>query len=183
MLFRSIDEVAERLQDVGIKALSIHGRTRKQMYKGQADWTLIGKIAQNPRIHIPIFGNGDIDSPLKAEEYRNRYGVQGIMIGRASIGYPWIFREIKHYFETGELLPPPTLEERVDAARRHLQHSIEWKGERLGILEMRRHYTNYFRGLRGIKAYRSRLVSHLDPAEVFAVLDEIESVYGDVVAA
>lgn len=178
-----IEEVAERLQDVGIKALSIHGRTRKQMYKGQADWTLIGKIAQNPRIHIPIFGNGDIDSPLKAEEYRNRYGVQGIMIGRASIGYPWIFREIKHYFETGELLPPPTLEERVDAARRHLQHSIEWKGERLGILEMRRHYTNYFRGLRGIKAYRSRLVSHLDPAEVFAVLDEIESVYGDVVAA
>ena len=175
-----IEEVAERLQDVGIQALSIHGRTRKQMYKGEADWTKIGAIANNPRIHIPIFGNGDIDSPKKAEEYRNRYGVDGIMIGRASIGNPWIFREIKHYFETGEILPSPTVEERVNAARQHLKHSIEWKGERLGILEMRRHYTNYFRGFRNIKAYRSALVTQLDPADVFAVLDEIEEVYSQV---
>ena len=143
-----IEEVAERLQDVGIKALSIHGRTRKQMYKGEADWTKIGNIKKNPRIHIPIFGNGDINSPQKAEEYKNRYGVDGIMIGRASIGNPWIFREIKHYFATGNILAPPTIHERVDAARQHLRHSIVWKGERLGILEMRRHYTNYFRGFR-----------------------------------
>jgi tRNA-dihydrouridine synthase B len=175
-----IEEVAERLQDVGIQALSIHGRTRKQMYKGEADWTRIGAIANNPRIHIPIFGNGDIDSPHKAEEYRNKYGVDGIMIGRASIGNPWIFREIKHYFETGEILPRPTVEERVNAARQHLKHSIEWKGERLGILEMRRHYTNYFRGFRNIKGYRSALVTQLDPADVFAVLDEIEEVYSQV---
>ena len=136
-----IEEVAERLQDVGIKALSIHGRTRKQMYKGEADWTLIGKIKENPRVHIPIFGNGDINSPEKAKLYREKYGVDGIMIGRASIGNPWIFREIKHYFETGEILAPPTIKERVAAARQHLTHSIEWKGEKLGILEMRRHYT------------------------------------------
>lgn len=174
-----IEEVAERLQDVGIHALSIHGRTRKQMYKGEADWTRIGRIKENPRIHIPIFGNGDIDSPQKALEYRNRYGVDGIMIGRASIGNPWIFREIKHYFETGELLPPPTVAERVNAARQHLAHSIEWKGERLGILEMRRHYTNYFRGFRNVKHYRSQLVNHLDPADVYAVLDQIEEVYGN----
>ena len=173
-----IEEVAERLQDVGIKALSIHGRTRKQMYKGEADWELIGKIAQNPRIHIPIFGNGDIDSPQKAKLYRERYGVQGIMIGRASIGYPWIFREIKHYFATGELLPPPTVAERVDAARRHLQHSLDWKGQTLGILEMRRHYTNYFRGFRNIKHYRSQLVQSMEPSELFATLEEIEAVYG-----
>ncbi len=172
-----IEEVAERLQDVGIKALSIHGRTRKQMYKGEADWTLIGKIKENPRIHIPIFGNGDIDSPQKAEEYRNRYGVDGIMIGRASIGNPWIFREIKHYFKTGELLPPPTLHERVEAAKKHLSHSIEWKGERLGILEMRRHYGNYFRGLPGIKAFRSKLVTYLEPDPLFDVLNQIEEHY------
>lgn len=172
-----IEEVAERLQDVGIQALSIHGRTRKQMYKGEADWTLIGKIKENPRIHIPIFGNGDINSPQKAALYRKRYGVDGIMIGRASIGYPWIFREIKHYFKTGELLPPPTITERVNAARQHIQHSLDWKGEKLGILEMRRHYTNYFRGLRGIRAYRSRLVTTLAPEELFAILDEIEERY------
>ena len=129
-----IEEVAERLQDVGIKALSIHGRTRKQMYKGEADWTLIGKIKENPRIHIPIFGNGDINSPQKAKEYRERYGVDGIMIGRASIGNPWIFREIKHYFKTGEILPPATLDERVDTAIQHLKHGIEWKGPKLGVL-------------------------------------------------
>ncbi len=178
-----IEDVAERLQDVGIKALAIHGRTRKQMYKGEADWTLIGKIKENPRIHIPIFGNGDINSPQKAEEYRNRYGVDGIMIGRASIGYPWIFREIKHYFKTGEILPPPTIEERVSAARQHLRHSIEWKGERLGILEMRRHYTNYFRGFRNIKYFRSQLVQSLDPTELFQILDEVEATYGSLAVA
>jgi nifR3 family TIM-barrel protein len=175
-----IEEVAERLQDVGIKALSIHGRTRKQMYKGEADWTRIGNIKNNPRIHIPIFGNGDINSPQKAEEYRNRYGVDGIMIGRASIGNPWVFREIKHYFATGEILAPPTIHERVEAARQHLRHSIVWKGERLGILEMRRHYTNYFRGLKGIKHYRSKLVQSLVPEELYSILNEIESVYGGV---
>lgn len=172
-----IEEVAERLQDVGIKALSIHGRTRKQMYKGEADWTKIGKIKDNPRIHIPIFGNGDINSPQKALEYKNRYGVDGIMIGRASIGNPWIFREIKHYLKTGELLPAPTLHERVEAARQHLRHSIEWKGERTGIVEMRRHYTNYFRGLRDIKHYRSKLVTSMEMDYILSVLDEIEDVY------
>ncbi|RMG78313.1 MAG: tRNA dihydrouridine synthase DusB [Bacteroidetes bacterium] len=172
-----IEEVAERLQDVGIKALSIHGRTRKQMYKGEADWTLIGKIKENPRIHIPIFGNGDIDSPQKALEYRNRYGVDGIMIGRASIGNPWIFRDIKHYFKTGELLPPPTIKERVAAARQHVAHSVAWKGEKLGILEMRRHYTNYFRGLPNIRTFRSKLVTMMTAAEIFEVLDEILETY------
>ncbi len=172
-----IEEVAERLQDVGIKALSIHGRTRKQMYKGEADWTLIGKIKENPRVHIPIFGNGDIDSPQKAKLYRERYGVDGIMIGRASIGNPWIFREIKHYFATGEILPPPTVHERVAACRQHLQHSLDWKGAKLGVLEMRRHYTNYFRGYPNIRDYRKRLVTEFDPTVLFAVLDEIETVY------
>jgi tRNA-dihydrouridine synthase B len=172
-----IEEVAERLQDVGIKALSIHGRTRKQMYKGEADWTLIGRIKENPRIHIPIFGNGDINSPQKAAEYRNRYGVDGIMIGRASIGYPWIFREIKHYFKTGALLPPPTVEERVNAARQHLRHSLEWKGPKLGVLEMRRHYSNYFRGFPGIKQYRMQLVTQDDSEVLFSVLDKVEEVY------
>ncbi|MEM7102456.1 MAG: tRNA dihydrouridine synthase DusB [Bacteroidota bacterium] len=172
-----IEEVAERLQDVGIKALAIHGRTRKQMYKGEADWTLIGKIKENPRIHIPIFGNGDIDSPQKAAEYRSRYGVDGIMIGRASIGNPWIFNQIKHYFKTGETIPEPTVAERVEAARQHLKHSLEWKGERLGILEMRRHYANYFRRLPGIKAYRSKLVTYLEPEPLFEVLDEIAENY------
>lgn len=172
-----IEEVAERLQDVGIKALSIHGRTRKQMYRGEADWTLIGKIKDNPRIHIPIFGNGDIDSPERAVEYRNRYGVDGVMIGRATIGNPWIFREIKHYMATGEILPPPTVKERVDAARTHLQRSLDWKSEVLAVLEMRRHYTNYFKGFRHIKTFRSRLVDTMNPAELFAILDEIEDVY------
>lgn len=175
-----IEEVAERLQDVGIKALSIHGRTRKQMYKGEADWTLIGKIANNPRIHIPIFGNGDIDSPQKAEEYRNRYGVDGVMIGRASIGNPWIFREIKHYFKTGEELPPPDVHERVSAVCRHLQHSIDWKGEKLGVLEMRRHYSNYFRGYPGIKHYRKELVTQDDPEVLFRLLDQIEEHYSEM---
>lgn len=156
---KNIEEVAERLQDVGIKALSIHGRTRTQMYKGNADWTLIGKVKNNPRINIPIFGNGDIDSPEKALEYKNRFGVDGIMIGRAAIGYPWIFREIKHFFETGEKLAPPSLEERIAACRKHLEGSVKWKGEKLGILEMRRHYTNYLKGLPHIKDFRMKLVT------------------------
>lgn len=172
-----IEDVAERLQDVGIQALSIHGRTRKQMYKGEADWTKIGKIKENPRIKIPIFGNGDIDSPEKAKLYREKYGVDGIMIGRAAIGYPWIFREIKHYFATGEHLPPPTVSERVAAAREHVEKSIAWKGEKLGILEMRRHYTNYFRGLRNIKQYRTQLVTAPEASRVYELLEEVESVY------
>jgi len=172
-----IEEVAERLQDVGIRALAIHGRTRKQMYKGEADWTRIGNIKDNPRVHIPIIGNGDIDSPQKAVEYKNRYGVDGIMIGRASIGNPWIFREIKHYVATGEILPPPTVAERVAAAKQHLTHSLEWKGERLGIVEMRRHYTNYFRGFRNVKPFRQRLVTEFDPEVLFSIMDEIEEVY------
>ncbi len=173
----NIEEVAERLQDIGIKALSIHGRTRKQMYKGEADWTLIGKVKNNPRIHIPIFGNGDIDSPQKALEYKNRYGVDGIMIGRASIGYPWIFRDIKHFFNYGTILEAPQIEERVEVARKHLMKSIEWKGERIGIVEMRRHYTNYFRDLPGIKDFRARLVSEMNPSNLHCLLDEIKEHY------
>ena len=175
-----IEEVAERLQDVGIKALSIHGRTRKQMYKGEADWTLIGKIKENPRVKIPIFGNGDIDSPQKAKLYRERYGVDGIMIGRASIGHPWIFREIKQYFKTGELLPPPDIHERVAAVKQHLQHSLQWKGPKLGVLEMRRHYTNYFRSYPGIKNYRKELVTQDDPEVLLEILDRIECQYSGV---
>jgi nifR3 family TIM-barrel protein len=173
----NIEEVAERLQDVGIQALSIHGRTRKQMYKGEADWTLIGKIKENPRIHIPIFGNGDIDSPQKALEYKNRYGVDGIMIGRASIGYPWIFRDIKQYLADGTIPPAPSINERVEVARKHLQKSIEWKGERVGVVEMRRHYTNYFRDLPGIKDFRARLVSEMEPSLLHEILDEIKFHY------
>jgi len=174
-----IEEVAERLQDVGIKALSIHGRTRKQMYKGEADWTMIGNIKNNPRIHIPIFGNGDINSPQKALEYKNRYGVDGIMIGRASIGNPWVFREIRAFLEDGTIVPPPTVEERVDAAKEHLERSIEWKGERLGVVEMRRHYTNYFRGYRDIKPIRAKLVREYDPKVLYEIMDEIQYKYAD----
>ncbi len=173
----NIVEVAERLQDVGIAALTIHARTRAQMYKGEADWTWIARVKEHPRIHIPIFGNGDIDSPQKALEYRQRYGPDGIMIGRASIGYPWIFREIKHYFATGELLPPPTVAERVGAARQHLLDSIAWKGPKLGVLEMRRHYGPYFRDLPNIKPYRQRLVTEMAPQALLAVLGEIEEAY------
>lgn len=168
-----IVEVAERLQDVGIKAISIHGRTRQQMYKGEADWTKIAEVKNNPRMHIPVFGNGDIDSPEKAVEYKNRYGVDGLMIGRASIGYPWIFREIKHYYKTGEHLPRPTVKERVEAAKKHLLFSVKWKGEQVGVVEMRRHYTNYFKGIAHIKPYRAKLVSLMDYEEILGVLDEI----------
>lgn len=174
---KNIEEVAERLQDIGIKALTIHGRTRCQLYKGEADWTLIGKIKNNPRIKIPIFGNGDIDSPQKALEYKNRYGIDGIMIGRAAIGYPWIFREIKHYLNTGELLAPPTLQERLQVCRTHLQRSLQWKGPIVGVNEMRRHYTNYLKGLPGIKEFRLRLVTLSNPNEIEAVLNEIGEKY------
>jgi tRNA-dihydrouridine synthase B len=156
---KNIEEVAERLQDTGIAALAIHGRTREQLYKGDADWRLIAKVKNNPRINIPIFGNGDIDSGQKAVEYKERYGVDGIMIGRAAIGHPWIFREIKHYIATGEVMEPPTVNERVSAARKHLEFSVRWKGAKLGILEMRRHWANYLKGLPNVKEYRMRLVT------------------------
>ncbi|HEY5824370.1 MAG TPA: tRNA dihydrouridine synthase DusB [Cyclobacteriaceae bacterium] len=177
---KNILEVAERLQDIGIKALSVHGRTRVQMYKGSADWTLIGKIKENPRIHIPIFGNGDIDSPQKALEYKNRYGVDGLMIGRAAIGYPWIFNEIKQYLKHGEIPPPPDMAERVRAARKHFDFSIRWKGDKLGVFEMRRHYSNYFKGLPDFKPYRTRLVEAPTDKEVYAILDEIVEHYSMV---
>jgi tRNA-dihydrouridine synthase B len=174
---KNIMEVAERLQDIGIQALTVHGRTRVQMYKGSADWTLIGRLKENPRLKIPIFGNGDIDSPQKALEYKNRYGIDGVMIGRAAIGYPWIFNEIKHYIHHGEQLSPPDVAERVNATRKHLEFSIRWKGERTGILEMRRHYTNYFKGLPDFKPYRLRLVESMDIPELFSILDEISEAY------
>src|SRR5687768_13683717 len=173
----NIEEVAERLQDVGIKALAIHGRTRCQLYKGVADWTHIAKVKENPRIHIPIFGNGDIDSPEKALAYKNRYGVDGIMIGRAAIGYPWIFNEIKHFVKTGEHLPAPTLQQRVDVIRQHLHGSVDWKGPKVGINEMRRHYTNYLKGLPNIKEFRNRLVTLKTEDEINEVLDEIVTTY------
>ncbi|WP_010228165.1 tRNA dihydrouridine synthase DusB [Gillisia marina] len=169
-----IVEVAERLQDVGCAAISIHGRTRVQMYKGNADWAPIAKVKENPRMHIPVFGNGDVDTPEKAMEMRDKYGLDGAMIGRASIGYPWFFREVKHFFETGQHLDPPTLEERVDAARRHLQMSIDWKGEKLGVFETRRHYTNYFKGIPHFKEYRMKMVTSDDSVDVFAAFDEVE---------
>ncbi|MEI6408518.1 MAG: tRNA dihydrouridine synthase DusB [Bacteroidota bacterium] len=173
----NILEVAERLQDIGIQALTIHARTRAQMYKGEARWEWIAKVKENPRMHIPIFGNGDIDSPQKALEYRKKYGPDGIMIGRASIGYPWIFREIKHYFATGETLPPPDIHERVAAARQHLSDSLAWKGPKLGVLEMRRHYAPYFRDLPHIKPYRAELVTLMEPEALFEMLDRVEEVY------
>lgn len=174
---KNIEEVAERLQDVGIQALSIHGRTRTQMYKGEADWTLIGRVKNNPRIQIPIFGNGDILHPWQAVEMKNKYGVDGVMIGRAAIGYPWIFREIKHYIKTRTLMAPPTLEERVSACKSHLKKSIAWKGETLGILEMRRHYTNYLKGLPNIKEFRLKLVSCQQGNEIEDILDQVLGYY------
>jgi nifR3 family TIM-barrel protein len=174
---KNIQEVAERLQDVGIKALSIHGRTRAQLYKGEADWTLIGKVKENPRISIPIFGNGDIDTPEKAKLYRDRYGVDGMMIGRAAIGYPWIFNEIKHFLQTGEHLPPPAIEQRIGAIRDHLLRSVEWKGAVVGILEMRRHYTNYLKGFPYIKEFRNQLVQKQTVAEIEEVLQAVQRRY------
>lgn len=174
---KNIEEAAERLQDAGIQALSIHGRTRTQMYKGDADWTLIGKVKNNPRIHIPVFGNGDVLTPQQALTMKNKYGVDGVMIGRAAIGYPWIFREIKSFLQTGELLPAPGINERVKICKSHLRKSIAWKGEVLGVLEMRRHYTNYLKGLPNIKEFRLKLVSAKQGEEVEALLEEVNQYY------
>lgn len=168
-----IVEIAERIQDVGCKAISIHGRTRAQMYKGDADWKPITQVKNNPRMHIPVFGNGDVNTPERAVEMRDDYGLDGAMIGRASIGNPWFFNEVKHYFETGTHKAPPTIIERVEVARRHLEMSIDWKGPKLGVFETRRHYTNYFKGIRDIKPYRQKLVTTDEPEGVFAVLNEI----------
>ncbi|EZH74982.1 NifR3 family TIM-barrel protein [Aquimarina atlantica] len=172
-----IVEVAERLQDVGAKAISIHGRTRAQMYKGNADWKPIAEVKNNQRMHIPVFGNGDVDTPERAMEMRDQYGLDGAMIGRASIGYPWFFKEVKHFFKTGEHLPPPTIEERVNAARRHLQMAIDWKGEKLGVFETRRHYTNYFKGIPHFKEYRTKMVTSDLSQDVFAAFDEVQSTF------
>jgi len=168
-----IVDVAERLQDVGIQALSIHGRTRKQMYKGEADWSLIGDVKNNPRMHIPIFGNGDINTPEKVVKVKNKYGVDGVMIGRAAIGYPWIFNEIKHYLATGCHLSPPNISDRVAVCKQHLKHSIEWKGEILGIAEMKRHYSNYFKGIPHFKDYRMKMVTSNSEQEIQKILDEV----------
>lgn len=175
----NIDEVAERLQDIGVQALTVHARTRAQMYKGHSDWSHIERVKNNPRITMPIFGNGDIDSPEKALEYKNKFGLDGMMIGRAAIGYPWIFNEIKHYFATGEKLASPTMKDRVEAATNHLTWSMDWKGERLGIVEMRRHYTNYFKGISNFKEHRLKLVTIEDPEVLFKTLDEIQETYSD----
>lgn len=181
---RNVVEVAERLQDIGIQALAIHGRTRVQMYKGVADWSLIGRIKENPRMRIPVFGNGDIDSPERAVEFRNRYGVDGIMIGRAAIGYPWIFQEIRQYMLTGERPGPPSMAERVRVTKKHLDFSIRWKGDRIGIFEMRRHYTNYFKGIADFKPFRARLVEADNQDDVVAILDEVMEKYsGSLVTA
>ncbi|ALM21138.1 NifR3 family TIM-barrel protein [Nonlabens sp. MIC269] len=174
-----IVEVAERLQDVGIKAISIHGRTRAQMYKGNADWEPIAQVKNNPRMHIPVFGNGDVNTPERAMEMRDQYGLDGAMIGRASIGYPWFFREVKHYFEHGTHMAKPTMEERVKVARRHLEMSIAWKGEHLGVFETRRHYTNYFKGIPNFKEYRMKMVTSDDAQGVYDALDEVLDKFGD----
>ena len=176
---KNIVEVAERLQDIGIQALSIHGRTRKQMYTGEADWSLIAKVKENPRMHIPIFGNGDIDSPQKAKLYKERYGVDVIMIGRASIGNPWIFREMKQFLDFGTIAEPPTLDERISAVLQHLHRSIIWKGQKIAINEMRRHYTNYFRGYREVKQFRSLLVNALSYQEVEDITATMREYYSN----
>lgn len=173
----NIDEVAERLQEAGIKALTIHARTRSQMYKGEADWEHISRIKNNPNMEIPIFGNGDIDSPEKALEYRNKYDCDGLMIGRAAIGYPWIFNEIKHFFATGEKLPAPDLAQRLEAVRQHAEWSAEWKGERAGLVEMRQHYGNYFRGIPHFKEFRSRFLQVLSLEELQQVMEDTARYY------
>ena len=174
-----IVEVAERLQDVGCKAISIHGRTRAQMYKGEADWRPIAEVKNNPRMYIPVFGNGDVTTPEKAKEMRDIYGLDGAMIGRASIGYPWFFNEVKHYFKTGEHLAGPTISERTEMARRHLQMAIDWKGEHLGVVETRRHYTNYFKGIPHFKEHRLKMVTSDDPKDVFAAFDVVQETFGN----
>jgi nifR3 family TIM-barrel protein len=173
----NIDEVAERLQDIGVQALSIHGRTRAQMYKGHSDWSHIARVKNNQRITMPIFGNGDIDSPEKALEYKNKYGIDGIMIGRAAIGNPWIFNEIKHFMKTGQHLAQPTMNDRIDAAKNHLIWSMDWKGEHLGIIEMRRHYTNYFKGIHSFKEFKQQLVTTEDSNGLMKIFEEIAEVY------
>ena len=174
-----IVEVAERLQDVGCKAIAIHGRTRVQMYKGNADWRPIAEVKNNSRMFIPVFGNGDVDSPEAAKRMRDEYGLDGAMIGRASIGYPWFFNEVKHYLQTGQRLAPPTMEERVEAAKRHLQMAIDWKGEKLGVFETRRHYTNYFRGIPHFKEYRMKMVTSDEASDVFAAFEEVLEKFAD----
>ena len=169
-----IVDVAERLQDVGIEAISIHGRTRKQMYKGEADWRLISEVKNNPRMKIPVFGNGDIDTPQKALEYKTKYNVDGVMIGRASIGNPWIFNEIKHFVKTGETLDKPSIIDRVNATKEHLEMSVKWKGTTLGVAEMKRHYTNYFKGISHFKEYRMKLVTSFDVEEIRDTLEWIK---------
>lgn len=176
---KNVVEAAERLQDIGISALAVHGRTRSQMYKGPADWTLIGEIKKNPRMKIPVFGNGDVDSPQKAKEMHERYGVDGVMIGRASIGYPWIFNEIKAFLKDGSILAKPTIDDRVAVCRTHLKRSIEWKGPVLGILEMRRHYANYFKGMDHFRDYRMKLVTSDSLEEINAVLEEVLEKYAE----
>lgn len=176
---KNIEQVAEKLQDVGIQALTIHGRTRSQMYKGEADWTLIQRVKENNHITIPIFGNGDIDSPQKAKMYKERFGVDGIMVGRASIGNPWIFKEIKHFLLTGEVLPPPDIQERISTCRMHLIESLRWKGDKLGIFEMRRHYSNYFHGVPRIKEYRSKLVLAINLEEIDEIFSSIQLLEND----
>jgi nifR3 family TIM-barrel protein len=174
-----IVEVAERLQDVGCAAIAIHGRTRAQMYKGAADWNPIAEVKNNQRMHIPVFGNGDVTSPEKAMEMRDKYGLDGAMIGRASIGYPWFFNEVKHYFKTGEYLTKPSIAQRVEMARRHLQMAIDWKGPVLGVFETRRHYTNYFKGIPHFKEYRMKMVTSDDAKDVFATFNEVEAKFGN----
>lgn len=174
---KNVEEVAERLQDVGIQALTIHGRTRAQLYKGEADWRLIAAVKNNPRITMPIFGNGDIDSPEKALEYYNRYGVDGVMIGRAAIGYPWIFKEIKHYLATGQKLAAPSMEQRIEVCKTHLEKSVEWKGPRAGIYEMRRHYSQYFKGIDHFKEFRTRLVTADHLEEIKFILQDVARHY------
>ncbi|MEJ6793826.1 MAG: tRNA dihydrouridine synthase DusB [Flavobacteriales bacterium] len=176
---KHIVDVAERLQDVGIQAISIHGRTRKQMYKGEADWSLIADVKNNQRMNIPVFGNGDVDSPEMAKHKRDTYGIDGIMIGRAAIGYPWIFNEIKHYLKTNELLAKPTMSQRIALCREHLEFSLRWKGPILGVVETRRHYTNYFKHIPDFKEYRMRLVTATQAEDLFQILDEVEQIFGD----
>ncbi|MBI3510656.1 MAG: tRNA dihydrouridine synthase DusB [Bacteroidetes bacterium] len=178
---KNILEVALRMQDAGVKALAIHGRTRTQLYKGPADWTLIGEVKNDPRIAIPIFGNGDVDSPEKALEMKNKFGVDGVMIGRASVGHPWIFNQIKYFLKTGKQLPPPSIEDRVNVCRTHLEKSVEWKGERLGIIEMRRHYANYFKGLPDFKEVRTQLVTEDSLQRLNEMLDAVKEKFSRVV--
>ena len=173
-----IVEVAERIQDAGAKAITIHGRTRAQMYKGFADWTLISDVKNNPRMKIPVFGNGDVNSPEKAVEMRDVYGLDGAMIGRASIGNPWFFNQVKHYFKTGDNMPSPGINDRIEMAKRHLEMSIKWKGEKLGVLETRRHYSNYFKGIPDFKQYRTKMVTMDHSYEIFDLFEDLENKFG-----